>query len=251
MRPRSAWVPYAGHAVASLEGGELYRQMYAALAPRWVAAGCFTHYIELPAANRPARDAWASLGFGQDMTLAARHTGPVAGPAAGAELDIRRATPDDIEVVTRFAIGLARYQAGPPMYFPYLPETEAEQRASHAELLRDPVSGCWLASCHGRPVGMQIFAPLPPTADMLAPAASVNLDEAYVEGERRGHGIGAALLQHTLARARDAGYARCTVAWLTANLSGARFWLRHGFRPLSYRLCRVLDDRVAWGHGQA
>ena len=38
---------------------------------------------------------------------------------------------------------------------------------------------------------------------------------------------------------------------MTANLAGARFWLGNGFRPLEYRVCRQVDERIAWGHGRA
>src|SRR5215469_4720200 len=61
---RSVWVRYGGHALAAGEDAELYRDLYAAAAPRWLARGCFAHYAELPADDAPGLDAWFRLGFG-------------------------------------------------------------------------------------------------------------------------------------------------------------------------------------------
>ncbi|MGI8552857.1 MAG: GNAT family N-acetyltransferase [Dehalococcoidia bacterium] len=72
VRPRSVWIDQAGHAVEASDGYETYRELYAVLAPIWLAAGCFTHYAELPAQDRQALAAWYSLGFGQEETRALR-----------------------------------------------------------------------------------------------------------------------------------------------------------------------------------
>jgi len=66
--------------------------------------------------------------------------------------------------------------------------------------------------------------------------------------DARGTGLGAALLRHSMDWARDEGYTRCTLHFLTANLAAARFWLRHGFQPLTEELVRRVDDRIAWAH---
>src|SRR5687768_3697801 len=63
---------------AGPEPYELYRQMYAALAPHFLQHGAFIHDIELHAGDETAMRAWVSLGFGQISTLAARDTTPVA-----------------------------------------------------------------------------------------------------------------------------------------------------------------------------
>lgn len=52
FRGRSVWVPFVGHAVDPDAGAELYRDLYAALSPRWVAAGCFAHYAIAAIRNR-------------------------------------------------------------------------------------------------------------------------------------------------------------------------------------------------------
>lgn len=90
---RQVTVSYAGAAVdpALEDGREVYREMYAAVATQWIAAGCFAHYVCVAAQDRLAVDAWFSLDFGQDNTLAVRDTLPAIGMEAGSDIEIRRA----------------------------------------------------------------------------------------------------------------------------------------------------------------
>ena len=246
LRPRAAWVAYAGHAVTPDEGPETYREVYAALVPRWLAAGCFAQYVTVPAADRQALAAWHSLGFGWEQARGVRDTGPVAQPRPATALEIHQAGAEDIEVVAQLSGRLARYHAGTPIFAPYLPESQAEHRSELAQMLADPERRVLLAYREGRLVGMQTLGPPRPYAAMVTPERCIHLDEAFTEVEARGTGAGTALLGQAMAWARERGYARCTVSWMTANLSGARFWLGAGFRPLQYRLCRVVDERIAW-----
>ena len=245
---RYVTVSYAGAAVdpalETVDGREVYREMYAAVATQWVAAGCFAHYVCTPAQDRLAVDAWFSLDFGQDNTLAVRDTLPPERMEAASDIEIRRAGPEDIDTAVRLEDGLRRYQAGSPVFVPYPPERQAGLPALNEQLLADPAIGCWLAYRDGRAVGMQVFAPTP-EGWMNLPERSIAVEHAYTEEEERGSGVGMALLRHGLAWAREAGFERCVVDWETPNLLASRFWQRTGFRPLSFWLCRRVDERSA------
>lgn len=252
VRPRSARIGYAGHAVHPEDGIETYRELYAALAPEWLKAGCFSHYVDLAAADADANEAWFSLGFGEDIAATIRDTGPVAGAETAAAIEVHRAAAEDIDAVVKLATALMRHHAGPPILFPYLPETEADQRRFALEMLNDPNKPVFLAYLRGQPVAIQSF--LPDVAngigEMLTPDRCIYLFNGFTDAAVRGGGVGTALLSHSMAWAREQGYDYCTLNFLTANLSGARFWLRHGFRVAEYRLARHIDDRIAWAHGR-
>jgi len=66
--------------------------------------------------------------------------------------------------------------------------------------------------------------------------------------EARGTGVGPALLARSLASAREAGYDACLLHYLTASRA-APFWRGLGFRPVSHRLRRFVDERATWGRG--
>jgi GNAT superfamily N-acetyltransferase len=247
--PRSAQIPYAAHAVDA-EGGHLYPQLYAALAERWVASGLLGHYAYAPASPE-ATEIWADLGFGRFIALAARDTRPLAGHATGhvPEVVIRRATADDADVIQSLMTELFRSFAEPPLFVPCLPETDAARRQDVADYLADPGCPHWLAVAVDRVVGLLILEePTSPQwhqPPLQSPPRAVYIDWAWTAPEMRSRGVGAALFAHAMAWAREAGYTSCLVDFMTASRA-APFWRNLGFRPVSYLLRRVVDDRVAW-----
>jgi len=245
LHPRSAFVSYGGHAVEPADAEAIYRALYAALSPAWVAAGHFAHYVAVPASDTVICAAWFSLGFGRDVTAALRGTEP---PAEGAaDVDIRRAGPADLDTVVAMALGLYHHHAGPPMYLPFLAEIEPDERAEKARALADPECPHWLAFRAGRATGMHAFEPPPDwMSPLVKPEGSTYLLHGFTDGGARGTGVGRALLRRSLAGAREAGHAHCLLHFLSSNLSAARFWLGNGFRPVELRLRRDVDDRIAW-----
>ncbi|MGD9889822.1 MAG: GNAT family N-acetyltransferase [Dehalococcoidia bacterium] len=251
LSPRSVEIPYAGYAAAGEDAEEIQREMYAALAGGWVAAGCFTHFIEVNANDRIAFDAWFSLGFGQYLTLAARTTEPVSdGTADRRSVEIRRAGADDIETIMHLSNGLWEHHARTPMFVPYLLESVPHLRTYQLDLLSSPESPFWIAYDTDRPAGMQTFHQQT-HAEMARPSRGIYLFEGYSDPAVRGSGVGTALLRHSMDWARSVGYEYCTLHYFSANISGARFWQRSGFRPLAHRLVRRIDDRIAWATGRS
>jgi GNAT superfamily N-acetyltransferase len=248
VRPRFGRIGYADHAARAGEELDVYRALYAALAPGWVERGLFTHYIEASATDEAALAAWFSLGFGQDLALAVRDSGPVAGASdAVTGLEFHQAGPEDMGVVWPLLEALARHHASSPIFLPDLPETHMEQRAYQQHLLEDPAAAHWLAYRDGTAVALQTFM-APNVPPLALPERSVYLYQGITDAAARGAGVGAALLDRSLAWAREAGYERCLLHFFTANLAGARFWLGQGFQPLSYRLHRQIDERISWAN---
>ena len=246
--PRSVVVRYPAHAADPADAATIYPALYAALSAQWVAAGYFAHYIYLPAAGRPALDTWADLGFGRDSAFAGRSTSPPpAESARPADLDIRVAGATDLPLLNRLVADLFRHHAAPPLYAPYLPEVEPDMNAHNAEVLANPANRGWLAFAGGRPAGFYWLEARPGAGlDLSQPDSTIHLNMGYTDPALRGQGIGTILLARSLAWARAAGYTYCTLHYMTANLLGARFWTRHGFAPLTYRLGRPVDPRIAW-----
>ena len=225
--PRSARVPYIGHAVEASDADLLYRALYAALAADWTQRGIFAHYVQLPAADAGALTTWHALGFGLDMGLALRDTRPLTRASAiDNTIHIRRAGTPDSAAVWELERALARHEAGAPVFFPALPEAEPVARAELELQLANPATHCWLAEHRrdGRALGMLTCVPpprhLPP---LLTPARTVNIASCAVDPAARGLGVGTALLAHTLTWARDAGHDWLRLTWMTANPLSSRF----------------------------
>jgi len=253
FRGRIAWIRGAGHALDPTLDADLYRDLYAAAGPRWLAFGCFKHYALVPAADDAVLGAWYGLGFGQEQVYALRPlTGQDDLQVLPMGVTIRRATSNDGPALSEMATIIARHQVGPPVWVPIAPEDLPELREGYAEVVDDPEATAWLALRQERIVSFQVyFATEPADDDLLTPEACIELKVAGTREGERGSGIGCALTQRGLANAQAQGYVYCATDWVATNLLSSRFWPRQGFRPMVYRLMRQIDPRVLWAYGEA
>ena len=240
---RSAYTPDCGHAAEAVGRRDIYRSMYASLSRVWLAHGCFDHGITLLAHEREALDAWFSLGFGLTVIDVLRDVRPVRGPAAA--IDIRRATPKDVDLVATLEIALRRYLAMAPIFIPLVVD---EGRASRQRWLSDPGKSLWLAFRADEPVAYVCLEPSRCEVMPIADEGTVAITGAFTKERLRGRGIGTALLNRALEWASSAGYQHCSVDFESANIPGSRFWLGRGFQPVCYSLTRRVDDRLAWAN---
>ena len=243
-RPRSASIDENGYAAAPDVAFDAYRAMYAALAAGWTARGYLAHYAGALSSQGEAVRAWRSLGFGRAMVRGLRDLSPVDLVPGSARAEVHRAGDEDLDVLFRLMVANLRFHSGPPVFQPYLPETETHERDEERRQLANPANARFIAYREGEPVAIQTyFAAIDRPGRRLR---TVHLQHGFTHRAERGAGLAASMLDQTLAWAREQGFEGCTVNWLSANLLGARFWQSHGFRPFSERLCRVVDERLTW-----
>jgi GNAT superfamily N-acetyltransferase len=287
FRGRIAWMRWAGHALDPAVDAELYRDLYAAAGPGWLARGFFKHYALVPAAEEAALAAWYGLGFGQEQVYALRPlTEKDRDPGvAPKDVTIRRAKSADGHALSEMATLIARHQAGAPVWVPMPPEDVAELREGYAEVIDDAAATVWLAMRDNQILGFQAYFTTQPADDNpglshilgswripmrqrrhgdaalpkiwdaadddpLTPEACIELKVAGTRERERGKGIGRALTRRGFAEARAQGYTYCLTDWVATNLLSSRFWPRQGFRPMVYRLMRTIDSRVVWADGR-
>jgi ribosomal protein S18 acetylase RimI-like enzyme len=242
---RRAYVPLEGHAIADSETGETYRQMYAALAPQLIRRGLFDHQVHIAALDGLASDAFFTLTFGQGFHVAARPLDNLA--RAGAICQVRMGGPADIDAVMRLVVALDIQSAEAPSFMPAIGNSPAFRTYLEGALRRtDKVF--WLALLDGHEAGM-MFAGRPEEPGLDRGFDSAHIFEAIVEDGARSRGIGTTLFQHCLVWARENGYQQLSLDYRSHNLQGVRFWLGHGFTPVSTILQRRLDPRLAWADG--
>jgi GNAT superfamily N-acetyltransferase len=247
---RMAYVPDHGHAADPEGCYGIYRQMYAAIADRWLANGCFLHAITLYPHESEAIEAWFSVGFGLAVLdalqpLDAAHEPASARPAAS--IDVRQGGPGDVDAVAPLELALERHLAASPAYLPLLIEGG---RRGWESWLEDESHALWLAFQEDQAVGYLRFEP---SEGLVLPTASdrtVAITGAFTREDVRGQGIGTALLRRGFEWARMAGYTHCSVDCESANLPGSRFWLGSGFVPVCRSLMRRIDRRLAWANAR-
>lgn len=249
-REEQIFVGAPQYAVAPEESAELYWDLYAAAAPRWLEHGCLTHTIELPAGDSSGIDAWFSMGFGRFNFHACREIVSSNGDHLPVSA-IHEAGLDDIDAVVKLRMELLQHSARSPTFLPLdAPpnETLLQLRSSIVEDMAARRSVYWLASAGQQPIGLLILRPpmtIPPEASIFfSLPRCIHLWIAVVSEFHRVGGVGTALLNHALRWAHDQGYEHCTVAYLAANPTAARFWRRSGFLPLAIALQRRLDRHL-------
>jgi GNAT superfamily N-acetyltransferase len=232
---RRGFVDFAGCAAAPGEA-EAVRDLYAALAARWVAAGCVRHAATIPASDEPLIDAWLRMAFGVQFMWAVRETAVLKPVEAG--LTIRPGTPDDLDAVARFDRILYELQAGSPSFSGLTLPGDEEFRADWSDLWDDPeLYTHFVAERGGRIVGHAILYRRPP-GDLRVPADNIDLGHAVTLPDARRSGVGLALTAHVLTWAHEQGFRSMTTDWRSVNLLSSRYWPRRGFRPQFFRLYR-------------
>lgn len=240
--PRSALVPYGGHALPGGRESEVLRGLYARVAERLVADRRLVHYVEVPA-GEGATAPWSDLGFGRELVQGLMAVKARGRQPRGVEgLGIRRAGPGDLPQIGRMAAESSRRQRESAMFQPQPEGALAALRLHYADALSDPRCAAWIAARRGEEIGMVLVVPATP--DPVIPESCVALAEAYVEPAARGEGISRVLLATALAWAYDNGHRYMSARWHTASPLAAGHWPAVGFRPVAYRLCRTLDGRI-------
>ncbi len=242
----SVAVPLEGHAVSQGEDAlAVYRGLYAFLSRPWVEDGFLDHSIGVLAGEREVLDAWSTLGFGRSFSCALRGVEPLEEPTRAA-LEIRQAREGDLPEVFGLLAEQRRFHASAPMFLPDLRILHEAQEELARWTMTQRRCPTFIAFRDGRALGMQLFAPAGFVSWPLRDADTVYLFQGIVSEHARGGGVGAALLEHSLAWMRREGVRRCGLHYLSANPSGSPFWQHHGFRAAEHFLHRTVDARMAW-----
>ena len=245
---RAAWSPISGSAAdpaLRIAGGELLRDCYAAWSRHFVERGVFRHYVHAPVDAAEER-AWFNTGFGRMQAHAVRDLAPLAGEDPPG-IEIRPATPDDLDAIMPLAPLIANQLVGPPAWAITLPEGYRTHRPDWADELANPDGPLLLALEDGRAIALAGFGEAAPGP--MVPHGAWELGIGMTLPEARGRGIQRALLRRGLALAAEAEATHVETDWRTASLVTARTWTALGFVPTHHRLHRHVDERVAWATG--
>ena len=234
------WVELAGHAVRA---AEQVRDLYAAAAAGWVEAGRTRHYALVPVSDTALVNAWFRLGFGQQQALAVREVPAESDVVVPDGFSIRAPDPADIDDLIDVDLALPRHQAGSPVFSEHFRDSREESRDEWLSTFADTEEDILIGYREGRPVACWSIVAADRSRHfhgVSLPANACYLAFAVTLPEARGSGIGVALTEACLARARELGYESIVTDWRVTNLLASRFWPRRGFRPTFLRLYRSI-----------
>lgn len=146
-----------------------------------------------------------------------------------AGIELRRATPGDIEfVIELIETEIARYAEWAPGWKSQGPSPELRERLS--PLYADDARAWILLAFDGDgAVGVASISTVTGVDARLPPAGAIYLWQMFVRRDRQGSGLAVAMLDRLLEEARRRGYGRI-VLWTPAGAMRARrFYEREGF----------------------
>lgn len=153
-----------------------------------------------------------------------------------ASVAVRAVGPADVPHVARFIRDLARYEK-----LEHCLDLDEDRLREHLCGPR-PACGALLATEAGQPVGFALFFT---SYSTFRTQPCLWLEDLFVTPERRGNGIGLALLRAVAAVALERGCPRLDWAVLDWNTTAIGFYERHGARVLhDWRVCRLDDDAL-------
>jgi GNAT superfamily N-acetyltransferase len=106
------------------------------------------------------------------------------------------------------------------------------RRGKYERWLGDPDTFYVIAEANGEPVGYAFVTVGPGYASWQTGERVAELETLSVLSQRRGSGIGAALLEATWARLAAIGVEEMAITATATNVDSHRFYERHGFQPL-------------------
>jgi GNAT superfamily N-acetyltransferase len=233
-----------GHAVSgAVDPFPVYAALFGELASRSLGAGITDYVVHVPIGDPATEAAWVALGFGRVNAIAIRDLAPVDRPP-GSDVEVRVATPNELDIVDRLVDEEAVFHAGSPIFRPYRRDDTAQAvRAQLAADLASDEHAFLIARREGSDVGVLSVGP------GLGSPLYVPDDAAYIAAtavlpRERGSGVGAALVAAAVAWARDHGYRAACLHYATANMTSTSFWTGVGFTPVMAHMRRRLDERI-------
>jgi GNAT superfamily N-acetyltransferase len=229
------WVESAGVAV---QVGETARDLYAVAAARWVDEGRTAHYVIVPSHDAALVDAFFRLGFGL------QHVHGIREPMAGLpDPTVRRAREDDVPTLVTLDFELPAHQSRSPVFSSGPSFTHDEAVADAKESLELANYAIFVVERDGRVVGTSVGCPLTESSahvGLSRPDDASFLGFAAVLPEARGTGAGREVGEAVLSWSAEAGYRSVVTDWRATNLLSSRTWPRLGFRPMFFRLHRLI-----------
>ena len=249
---RCGYIYLPGYGLAEGENPEIVQDLYALLGEEWNQKGCFNHYAYICAADMDIMDAWFTLGFGKERVDALLDLRTVEIPEVEnpTGIEIRRVVKGDNDYLSSLSDTIWRHQTKAPRWHPMIPEEITKQSEGWAEIADSESDIAYLAFEGKEIVGsLAFYVEEEKDDDMTIPLHCRYMTAAAAKESVRRRGIGTTLTWHGLKQVRENGDEYCLTNWQSANLLAARFWPRFGFRPVAFRLARMINPIITWAKG--
>jgi len=241
---RHIWVPYHGIAICREQSPELLRELYSEVSKLWIKAGCFNHIINIPLGDHLYLEALQRLSFAIDHVHGVMPLTDFSSFQTSCQTKVRFAGKGDEEKLGSLSRVILSSLNQSPTYLPVIRETVDGINKGFKDLVNDDESIVFLAEENDKAVAFQVYEYL--DNGIMIPDNSIELSVAGTLKAFAGQGLGKHLTDHTCEVMKEKGFDFIISDWKMSNLSASTFWPKCGFKPISFRMTRMINKDVTW-----
>lgn len=246
---RCAWVKYDGLALADGVNPDLYRELYADIAVKWIKLGCLKHFVIVPSAREDVINSWLKSGFAYEQVFGIKKLEYSKIEDVDGVL-VKKATIEDKSDLESVSSLILSYQAKSPTYAVALPEMFDEIRRGYGGLASDEDSHVLLAYNEKQLLGFTCgYFDGDDNSNMMMPYKGTELGVAATNPDFQSRGVGTLLTKSLFNASIDAGYEYSITDWRITNMKSSVFWPKMGYEAYAYRFVRTIDPRAYWADG--
>ncbi len=227
--------------MGAFSGGELVGYLLL-----WLEHGCFSHSAFVPIGSPMYYDAFSRLSFGIEQVYAVLNVREYKPFDILADVDVRLATENDREAMGEMSSIISKYQNAAPVFIPAFPEVLASIKEGFKGSLEDEDVMVLIAEKDKQQLGFQMYEQATP--NLMTPDDGIELCVAGTHHFQMGRGVGKRLTNEGIRIMKEKGYGSITTDWRITNLASSTFWPKCGFKPIAYRMARVIDTNYAWAN---
>jgi GNAT superfamily N-acetyltransferase len=233
-----AWIPYEGIAIKTYESKELIRLLYAQASQEWVEQGCLYHSIYSPLGQDIYYQALLHLSFHIEQVYGVLSMNRYQVLDTKNKLTIRQANDRNRDLLGKMSRIIIDNQVQSPVFLPITKSMIEQRKKAFESLVDEDDVIVFIAEKDQQGLGYFNFESLSNT--LMIPNKSIELSVAGVFKASRGLGVGKALMNHSVEILKDKGFKHIMTDWKISNIFASNFWPKCGFKPIAYRMVRLI-----------
>ncbi|HKL47406.1 MAG TPA: GNAT family N-acetyltransferase [Candidatus Izemoplasmatales bacterium] len=234
-----AWVPYQGMAIEGKQTKDLIRILYANASILWVEKGCFYHSVYIPLGNKRYKDAFLNLAFHIEQVNAVLDINKYDDMNGSSAIIVREANENDCFLLGEMSTIITDYQTQSPVYLKMTPAMLKQRKKAFRNLVQEDDVIVLIAEENNVARGYFDFEYL--SNGLMIPNRSIELTVGGVLSHYRGKGVGKTLMNQGVRLLKKKGFQYVMTDWKAANIAASNFWPQCGFKPLAFRMVRVIQ----------
>lgn len=238
-KEKSIEVPYEGIAVLSAYSMNLIRELYAKISVLWKRNGFLKHKICVPLGQEEYLKAFMQLSFSIDQVYAGLKISDYQPFGIETDVNIRLIEQDDKKNLGEMSSIILDDYCESPTYLTITKEMRQRTKLAFENLINEDDIIMFIAEKNKETLAFQEYEFVKPS--LMIPNSSIELCTAGTFPSYKNMGIGKTLMDYSVDYLKALGYEFIITDWKATSISASIFWPKCGFKPIAYRMSRVIE----------